>query len=92
MCHMGSDRKVRKLASELVQELSNKWHEVLSLIRDIECPFVEELEERTGTECLIGSDCEKCLAQFSLCKEYMRSQAEIRRRVFTIITDLKTER
>ena len=79
-------------ASELVQELIDKWNTVLELIlKTTRCPFTKELEERANKECYIHPPshdryvCDHCLATYELCQKYMKIESQVRFKVYDVI-------
>lgn len=73
MCHMGSDRKVRRPASTLIQDLYDKWAKCMTDTINISCPFVKELKDSMKIDC----KCDVCLADSNMCEQYRIQEKKI---------------
>ena len=83
-------------ASELVQELIEKWSNILAVITETaKCPFLEELMTRTNQECYMSppshpsSVCGDCLATHELCVKYSDMNEHVRNKIVCLIEGLK---
>jgi len=98
MCHMGSDRKMRPTASELMGEFIEKWNTVLNSLYETSCPFAKELEEYGKYYCKIipphmeGSVCQVCLANYELCEAYTNVERKARYAVYGVIELLRNHK
>ena len=76
-------------ASELVQRLINKWDKISMFISATGCPFVDEVEARTGVSCDMHPPCEECLATYELCCKHQKLERDASRAVFSVLGSLK---
>ena len=77
---MGSDRKVRQLASRLIEVLRDEWDKIRFSVFEINCPFQVEMNQTQKHACNprnVANCVVRCLADFVKCQAYMNTKTEI---------------